>query len=105
MAATTLRIVLRKEFYLKFLDGEKRVEYRRVGKIFNAASCQVGRPVRLSYRYDNEAPCLHGRIVSYRETPAFDMAEPMTDVYPDLTKDDKIAAIGIEVFDVFSSAR
>ena len=64
-----LFIPLKKQHYLKFLDGSKTVEYRKagIGSRWNRRVCEIGRPVVLSNGYGKSGR-INGIITGFKES-------------------------------------
>lgn len=64
-----LFIPLRREWFDKFKDGSKRVEYRPIGPKWNPNTCAIGRPVVLSLGY-GKTHRLQGHITGFWSSSA-----------------------------------
>lgn len=64
MTHKALFIPLKNQFYQQFVDGTKRVEFRRYGPRWNEASCYIGRPVTISKGY-GKSNRRSGRVTSF----------------------------------------
>lgn len=91
-ARKPLFIPLKRVWFEAFASGDKSIEYRRPGLLYNRVSCKVGRPVCLSLGYSGSR--LAGVIVSYREIPRRLAPPEPRAIYQDT---ERIAAITIKL--------
>lgn len=93
-------LVVKRVFFDQFMSGEKTVEYRRHRPPFTVKTFYPGRLVRLAYTYNIKASVSHLVLVaSFELIPAHRLIKRLPvllDIYPDLQRNDEIAAIGIK---------
>ncbi len=86
-----LFIPLKREWFEKFKDGSKTVEYRPLGPRWNPGTCTKNRPVVLSLGYGKDHR-LHGRV------EAFWTSEALTPEFKAIYGEDRLmACIRIEL--------
>lgn len=86
-----LFIPLKKEWYLRFKDGSKTIEYRAYGPRWNEKTCYQGREAVLSNGYTNKNS-LHAVIDQFEVISITDAPMAAREIYPKATH---IAAIAM----------
>ena len=76
-----LFVPLFREHFNAFLDGSKRVEFRKHGARWNRETCRVGRRITLSCGYNG--PRLHGTITRFDVSTAPSISEAWRKIYGD----------------------
>ena len=93
-------IVVRREFYDAFVNGSKTTEYRRNKRPFTTETFYTGRTIRLAYNYNlNRFPSRLARItdVNILRAGSLDRYTSLQRSYPDLTPEDEIICIGLDL--------
>ncbi len=101
VAPKPLFIPLKTEYYRAFERGEKDVEYRLNGPLWNEARCSVGYPVVLRRGYSTP-DILHGVVSSFEAVPLRRISGGLLRIsirscYPMATDETLIACIGIDL--------
>lgn len=76
----SLFIPLRAEWYNKFQDGSKNVEYRAYGPRWNEKTCVVGRNAVIAYGYG--WPRMMRRVTKFRIIPFAKAPKAARDIFP-----------------------
>jgi hypothetical protein len=95
-------IVVRREFYDAFLNGSKTTEYRRNKRPFTTKTFYTGRTVRLAYHYNIRLyPSRLARInqTNIVQACSLDNFASLRKSYPDLTPEDEIICIGLDLLE------
>lgn len=93
-------IVVKRHWFDEFAAGRKTVEYRRYGRMFTERTFYPGRTVRITFNYNPvRSPFLLAIVKAFQRVFARDVPDMPIGVYPDLTPNDALALIHLEIID------